>query len=134
MKQVTILTLLLCCVGCSTRNPYPMFFQSTSDGLKPIQPAQRYVVQRCTPEALEARSRELLADGYVIIGRAEFTTEYPYHKEVMRQEDSQGAEIILCCDTPESAYMELRIRPNGTRYGRTAVYPHVAVYFARPAG
>jgi hypothetical protein len=91
-------------------------------------------VQRCTPEALEERTKELVEEGYVVIGKAEFTSEHPHHGEIGQKAISQGAEIVLYCDQAESSHMEFQARPNGMRYRRIALYSHRALYFARPAG
>jgi hypothetical protein len=132
-RRSMILILVACCATSCSRSPYGMFYQCTADGLKPTLPPRQHLVQRCTPEALETRTQELLAANYVVIGRAEFTNTVPYHKELARKEESQGAEIILYCDTPESEHMEFAAGEFGAAYRKVVDYRHRAIYFARPA-
>ena len=135
IRQALFLTIILCCATSCTYSPYGMFYQCTADGLRPTLPPRQHLVQRCTPEALETRTQELLATGYVVIGRAEFVNSTPYHREITRKQksESHGAEIILYCDTPESSHMEFALSYPRARYGRVTMYRHVALYFARPA-
>lgn len=131
MRLATIaMGVMLGVAGC-THNPYPVHYQKAIDGLKPTERPKSFLAQRCTPEALEARTKELLAEGYVVIGRSEFVSTYPYHKEIHRQNDSQRAEIILFCDTADPTAVESNASPDSATHGRTGMTRHVAVYFAR---
>jgi hypothetical protein len=131
MKRITVLTLLFCCAGCS-HNPYPVYYQKTADGLKPTERPKNFVAQRVTPEGLEARTQELLAEGYVVIGRSEFVSAFSRHKEIHRQGDSQGAEIILFSDTPAPGEQPSYTSRRAEISGGVGTTRHVAVYFARP--
>jgi hypothetical protein len=133
MRRITSLTLMLlfCCAGCS-HNPYPVYYQKTVEGLKPTERAASFVAQRVTPEALEARTKELLAEGYVVIGRAEFVSAFSRHKEISRRSDSQGAEIVLFCDTPDPTAKQSYTSRRADISGGVGMTRHVAVYFARP--
>jgi hypothetical protein len=132
MKQTAILMLLFCCVGCSSRNPYPVYYQKTVDGLKPTERPKSFVAQRVTPEALETRTKELQAEGYVVIGRSEFVSAFARHKEIYRRSDSRGAEIILFCDTPAPDEKQSYTSRRANTSGGVGMTRHVAVYFARP--
>jgi hypothetical protein len=133
MRRITALTLMLlfCCVGCS-HNPYPVYYQKAVDGLKPTERPKSFVAQRVTPEALETRTKELLAEGYVVIGRSEFVSAFSRHKEIHRRGDSQGAEIILFCDTPDPTAKQSYTSRRADLSGGVGMTRHVAVYFARP--
>lgn len=131
MRQIAILTLLFCCVGCS-QNPYPVYFQKTADGLKPTERPKSFVAERVTPEALEIRTEELLAEGYVVIGRSEFVSAFPRHKEIRRRRDSRGAEIILFSDTADPTATHSYTSRRADASGGVGMTRHVAVYFARP--
>ncbi len=128
MRRTAILTLLACCAGCS-HNPYPLHYRAT-EGLKSTESATRFFAEPCTPEELEARTGELLGEGYVIIGTSKFVSRNAYHREIHRQRDSQGAEIILFCDTAGPGAMESYATPDYATY-RSGMTRHVAVYFAR---
>ena len=132
MKRTAILMLLFCCVGCSSRNPYPVYYQKAVDGLKPTERPASFVAQRVTPEALETRTKELQAEGYVVIGRSEFVSAFSRHKEIYRRSDGQGAEIILFCDTPAPDAKESYTSRRANSSGGVGMTRHVAVYFARP--
>jgi hypothetical protein len=132
MRRAIVLTLLFCCAGCSSRNPYPVFYQKAADGLKPTERPKSFVAQRCTPEALETRTKELLAEGYVVIGRSEFVSAFSRHKEIHRRSDGQRAEIILFCDTPAPGEKESYASRRANTSGGVGMTRHVAVYFARP--
>jgi hypothetical protein len=123
--------LLFGCVGCS-RNPYPTYYQKAVGGLKPTEHPARFVAERVTPEALETRTKELQAEGYVVIGRAEFVSAFSRHKEIHRPSDSQGAEIILFCDTLDPTAKESYASRRAHTAGGVGMTRHVAVYFARP--
>jgi hypothetical protein len=131
MRRTVVLMLLFCAVGCS-RNPYPVYYQKAMDGLKPTERPTSFVAQRVTPEALEARTKELQAEGYVVIGRSEFVSAFSRHKEIHRKSDSQGAEIILFCDTPDPTAKESYTSRRADSSGGVGMTRHVAVYFARP--
>ncbi len=131
MRRTTILMLLFCCAGCS-RNPYPVYYQKAVDGLKPTERPASFVAQRVTAEALETRTKELQAEGYVVIGRSEFVSAFSRHKEIYRRGDSQGAEIILFCDTLDPTAKESYTSRRASTSGGVGMTRHVAVYFARP--
>ncbi|MDI6448634.1 hypothetical protein [Anaerobaca lacustris] len=131
MRQVAILTLLFCCAGCS-RSPYPVYYQKTADGLKPTERPKSFVAERVTPEALETRTEELLAEGYVVIGRSEFVSAFSRHKEIHRRRDSRGAEIILFSDTEDPTATHSYTSRRADASGGVGTTRHVAVYFARP--
>ncbi len=131
MRRATILTLLFCCAGCS-HNPYPVYYQKAVDGLKPTERPKSFVAERVTPEALETRTKELLAEGYVVIGRSEFVSAFSRHKEIHRRGDSQGAEIILFSDTPDPTAKQSYTSRRADLSGGVGMTRHVAVYFARP--
>jgi hypothetical protein len=132
MKRTAILVLLLCCVGCSSRSPYPVFYQKTAEGLKPMERPTSFVAERLTPEALETRTKELQAQGYVVIGRSEFVSAFARHKEIYRESDSQGAEIILFSDTLDPGAKESYTSRRANTAGGAGTMRHIAVYFARP--
>jgi hypothetical protein len=131
MRRIIILTLLFCCAGC-THSPYPVYYQKAVDGLKPTERPRSFVAQRVTPEALEARTQELLTEGYVVIGRSEFVSAFSRHKEIHRRRESQGAEIILFSDTPDPTAKPSYTSRRATASGGIGMMRHVAVYFARP--
>ncbi len=131
MRRATILTLLFCCAGC-THNPYPVYYQKAVDGLKPTERAKSFVAERVTPEALETRTKELVAEGYVVIGRSEFVSAFSRHKEIYRRGDAQGAEIVLFCDTPAPEEKQSYTSRRANTSGGVGMTRHVAVYFARP--
>ncbi len=133
MRRATILTLLICCAGCS-HNPYPVYYQKAVEGLKPTERPQSLVAERVTPEALEARTKQLLAEGYVVIGRSEFVSAFSRHKEIYRKSDAQGAEVILFCDTPDPTATQSYTSRRANTAGGVGMTRHVAVYFARPRG
>ncbi len=132
MRRTVILMLLCCCVGCSSRNPYPVFYQKTAEGLKPMERPKSFVAERVTPEALETRTKELQAQGYVVIGRSEFVSAFARHKEIYRESDSQGAEIILFCDTLDPTAKESYTSRRANTSAGVGMTRHVAVYLARP--
>ena len=131
MRRITILMLLFCCAGCS-RNPYPVYYQKAVDGLKPTERPTSFVAERVTPEALETRTKELQAEGYVVIGRSEFVSAFSRHKEIHRRSEGQGAEIILFCDTLDPAAKESYTSRRANTAGGVGMTRHIAVYFARP--
>ncbi len=131
MRRATILTLLFCCAGC-THNPYPVYYQKAVDGLKPTERPKSFVAERVTPEALETRTKELAAEGYVVIGRSEFVSAFSRHKEIDRRGDAQGAEIVLFCDTPAPEEKQSYTSRRANASGGVGMTRHVAVYFARP--
>ncbi len=133
MRRITILTLVLlfCAAGCS-HNPYPVYYQKAADGLKPTERPASFVAQRVTLEALETRTKELQAEGYVVIGRSEFVSAFSRHKEIHRRGDSQGAEIILFSDTPDPTAQPSYTSRRANLSGGVGATRHVAVYFARP--
>ena len=131
MRRTVILMLLFCCAGCS-RNPYPTYYHKAVDGLKPTEHPTSFVAERVTPEALETRTKELQAEGYVVIGRSEFVSAFSRHKEIHRESDSQGAEIILFCDTLDPTAKESYTSRRANTSGGVGMTRHVAVYFARP--
>ncbi len=131
MRRTTILMLLFCCAGCS-HNPYPVYYQKATDGLKPTEHPKSFVAQRVTPEALEARTKELLAEGYVVIGRSEFVSAFSRHKEIYRESDAQGAEVILFSDTPDPTAKQSYTSRRANVSSGVGMTRHVAVYFARP--
>ena len=131
MRRIAVLMLLFCCAGCS-HNPYPVFYQKTADGVKPLEHPKNFVAERVTAEGLEARTQELLAQGYVVIGRSEFVSAFSRHKEIYRESDSQRAEIILFCDTPAPGEQPSYASRRAELSGGVGTTRHVAVYFARP--
>ncbi len=132
MRLVAVaLGLMLGVVGCS-RSPYPVFYQQAVDGMKPTERPKSFTAERCTPEALETRTKELQAEGYVVIGRSEFVSAFSRHKEIYRESDSQGAEIILFCDTLDPTAKESYTSRRANTSGGVGMTRHVAVYFARP--
>jgi hypothetical protein len=132
MKLVAVAVgLMLGVAGCS-HNPYPVFYQKAVAGMKPTERPKDFTVERCTPEALEARTKELQAAGYVVIGRSEFVSAFSRHKEIYRHSDSQGAEIILFCDTPDPTAKESYTSRRANISGGVGMTRHIAVYFARP--
>ena len=132
MKLMTVAVgMMLCVAGCS-HNPYPVFYQRAVDGLKPTERPKSFVAQRCTPEALDARTKELQAEGYVVIGRSEFVSAFSRHKEIFRKSDRQGAEIILFYDVADPTAKESYTSRRANAAGGVGMTRHVAVYFARP--
>jgi hypothetical protein len=131
MRRITVLTLLFCCAGCS-HNPYPVFYQKAVDGLKPTERPKSFVAERCTAEALETRTKELVAEGYVVIGRSEFVSAFSRHKEIYRRSDGKGAEIVLFCDTPDPTAKPSYTSRRAETSGGVGMTRHVAVYLARP--
>jgi hypothetical protein len=133
MRRITILTLMLLFLGAGcSHNPYPVYYQKAVDGLKPTERPKGFTVQRVTLEALETRTKELQAEGYVVIGRSEFVSAFSRHKEIDRQSDSQGAEIILFCDTPDATAKPSYTSRRADMSGGVGTTRHIAVYFARP--
>ncbi len=131
MRQAIVLMLLICCAGCS-RNPYTTFYQKAVGGLKPVERPKSFVAERCTPETITTRTKELEAEGYVVIGRSEFVSAFSRHKEIYRESDGQGAEIILFSDTPAPGAKESYTSRRANDANGVGMTRHVAVYFARP--
>jgi hypothetical protein len=114
---IVALSVAICGPGCTTRSPYPMYYQCTAEGLKPLQPAQRHLVQRCTPEALEARTNELLTNGYVIIGKAVFASDLSVPVD-FRQGEAEDGQISPLRPTKWASGRDDKRESLGLRPGR----------------